>query len=219
MRVEAGFELDQLSPLTSSATDLEQVATALAGGCCQARAARLAIQAARHRAGQPVGRSLAELLYPLPYADVLELEAKGADVDPMLVAAIIRQESLFDPAARSTADARGLMQLLPSVGGQLARRAGLPDWDPVLLYQPDVNLNLGVEHLASTLGRFRWLEQALAAYNAGAGAVARWRSIRGVDRESELFVERIPYVETRDYVRRVIRNLATYRALYRPPTS
>ena len=135
----------------------------------------------------------------------------------MLAAAVIRQESAFDPEARSTADARGLMQVMPAVGTQLARRAGLPEWDPVLLYQPDVNLDFGIDHLAQDLAKLEWPERALAAYNAGTERVARWRAIRGVDDDPEVFVERIPFAETRDYVRRVTRNAAVYRSLYARP--
>jgi soluble lytic murein transglycosylase len=162
---------------------------------------------------------VAELLYPMPYREVLIAGARAAAVDPMLVAGVIRQESLFDPAARSVADARGLMQVLPSVGEQLARRAGLPEWDPVLLYQPDVNIDFGIEHLAEALEQLQWPERALAAYNAGAARVARWQAIRGVTEDPEVFVERIPFTETRDYVRKVLRNFAIYTALYRAPAA
>jgi peptidoglycan lytic transglycosylase len=106
------------------------------------------------------------------------------------------------------------MQVLPSVGAELARSAGVSEWDPVLLYQPDVNLDFGIEHLTAALARLDWPARALAAYNAGADRVARWQAIRGVTEDPEIFVERIPFAETRDYVRKVLRNQAIYRALY-----
>ena len=84
----------------------------------------------------------------------------------------------------------------------------------MLLYQPDVNLDFGIEHLAGALERLRWPERGLAAYNAGLDRVNRWQSIRGVDQDPEVFVERIPFTETRDYVRLVLRNVAMYQALY-----
>jgi len=100
-----------------------------------------------------------------------------------------------------------------------ARAVGLGDWDPVLLYEPDVNLRLGTRHLAAETRRYQRLEHVLAAYNAGGSRVERWLRTPGVDDDAELFVERIPYVETRDYVRRVLVNLERYRALYAVPDS
>jgi soluble lytic murein transglycosylase len=129
------------------------------------------------------------------------------------VAALIRQESIFNPAATSPAGARGLMQVMPAVGRSLARAAAFPLWDPVLLYQADVNLELGTRHLAELLRRYPQTVRVLAAYNAGTTPVNLWASKVGVADE-ELFAERIPYRETRDYVRIVQRNQTMYRALY-----
>ena len=214
--VEARFELDYFVATAGSTADrMLRSANALARQRFPARALRLGLRA--QEKGAALDRTLAELLYPLPFEDILRSEAASASVDPMLAAAVIRQESAFDPEARSTADARGLMQVMPAVGTQLARRAGLPEWDPVLLYQPDVNLDFGIDHLAQDLAKLEWPERALAAYNAGTERVARWRAIRGVDDDPEVFVERIPFAETRDYVRRVTRNAAVYRSLYVQP--
>lgn len=155
------------------------------------------------------------LAYPVLHRDVLTALAKARELDPALVAALIRQESSFDPRATSGAGARGLMQVMPRVGAQLARSEGYPFWDPVLLWQPDVNLELGTRHLRGSLGTGeRSLPYALAAYNAGSGRLSRWRRKRGVD-DPELFVERIPFAETRDYVRIVQRNREMYSGLYR----
>jgi soluble lytic murein transglycosylase len=140
-----------------------------------------------------------------------EAEARGLDV--ALVAALIRQESSFAPRAVSRVGALGLMQLMPEVGERLAARRGFPVWDRALLFQPDVNVRLGTAHLQDLLRGYREEAHALAAYNAGAGRVARWRARPGTD-DVEVFVERIPYVETRDYVRIVQRNRALYHALY-----
>lgn len=208
MRVEARFELDAFErSAAGTSASLRNAARALADGNWHARSVRLAQRAQSDR-------SVVDLLHPLPYRETLRHEAAAANLDPMLVAGLIRQESLFDPEARSIADARGLMQVIPPLGAQLARQAGLADWDVVLLYQPDVNLAFGVEHLADAFKSLEWPERALAAYNAGTHRVARWRSIRGVDDDPEIFVERIPYVETRDYVRKVLQNQAVYTALW-----
>ena len=96
---------------------------------------------------------------------------------------------------------------------KLAAGAGYPAWDPALLWQPDVSIELGMRHLASGLQRWPHPAYALAAYNAGDSRVVRWRRTPGSD-DPELFVERIPYVETRDYVRIVLRNRAWYDALW-----
>jgi soluble lytic murein transglycosylase len=135
-------------------------------------------------------------------------------VDPWLIAALIRQESGFDPAARSRADARGLMQVLPGLGAGMAGTVGIKDWDPALLYQPEINVQFGVAHLAQTLRRYPRLPVALAAYNAGERPTERWLGLPGSASDPDLFIERIQFAETRDYVRRVLRNFAVYRAFY-----
>lgn len=190
-------------------------ATALARAGQTARALRLAQRALDKGAAPDV--AVLRLLFPLPERDVLETEAPAAGLPPLLVAALIRQESGFDPAARSRAGARGLMQVMPVVGAAVARTEGFPEWDAVLLYQPDVNLHIGLRHLAERWERCGGSpEAALAAYNAGATPVNRWLK-RGGTADPEIFIERIPYSETRDYVRRVLYNQTRYEALYRRP--
>ena len=154
------------------------------------------------------------LTYPIPWPADLYALAGAAGIDPLLAAAIIRQESGYEPTARSRADAMGLMQVLPSVGAALARVEGIREWESGLLYQPEINLRFGISHLAQTLRRYARLEHALAAYNAGARPTTDWLGLPGAADDPEVFIERIQYVETRDYVRRVLRNLSVYRALY-----
>lgn len=153
------------------------------------------------------------LVYPLLHREALMAAAARARLDPALVAALVRQESSFNPRAVSPAGARGLMQLMPAVGRSIARAKRYPLWDEALLLEPTVSFDLGTTHLAGDLRRHRDLTRALAAYNAGASRVVRWSARRGVA-DPEVFAERIPYVETRDYVRIVQRNLVMYRALY-----
>jgi soluble lytic murein transglycosylase len=105
------------------------------------------------------------------------------------------------------------MQVMPEVGARTARSLGYPVWSPALLWQPDVNLELGTRHLAEMGNRHQGMARLLAAYNAGGTPVGRWESRLGTN-DPELYVERIPYRETRDYVRVVQRNRAVYRALY-----
>lgn len=163
--------------------------------------------------GAPSTAAVYRLLYPVTQEGVLLAESARSGLDPALVAALIRQESSFTAHATSPAGARGLMQLMPTVGGSIARRLGFAPWDAVLLYQADVNVQLGTRHLAAALAKYAQIGQALAAYNAGDSRVARWSDNAG-GYDAELFVERIPFIETRDYVRIILRNRELYRALY-----
>jgi soluble lytic murein transglycosylase len=134
-------------------------------------------------------------------------------LDSCRISAATSAGSSFNPRATSGPGARGLMQVMPTVGAALARSRKIAPWDPVLLYQPDVNVILGTTHLAGFLRQYPAPEYALAAYNAGPGRVSAWRKKIGTA-DPLLFVERIPFVETRDYVRIVMRNRALYSALY-----
>ena len=166
-----------------------------------------------HGAGVPRDSRVYRLMYPLGFAPALVGEATRAGVDPALVAALVRQESLFDPAATSSAGARGLMQVMPDLGKKVARSLGYEAWDPVLLYQGDANLEIGTVHLKELLEAQGNVVEVLAAYNAGGHRVVRWKTRLGAE-DPELLAERIPFVETRDYVRIIQRNRALYRALY-----
>ncbi|HEX5386953.1 MAG TPA: transglycosylase SLT domain-containing protein [Gemmatimonadales bacterium] len=174
-----------------------------------------AIQLARRALarGAPADARLYRLLYPVVRPDALMAAAEANGLDPSLVAALIRQESLFNPLATSRAGARGLMQVMPDLGRKLAEAQGFPEWDPVLLYQPDVSLELGTAHLGDLARQLPDVPRLLAAYNAGISRVARWQTKTGAN-DPEVFAERIPFVETRDYVRIIQRNEALYRALY-----
>lgn len=154
------------------------------------------------------------LLFPQPYWAGLVADSQRIGVDPYLVASLIRQESEFNAAAVSHANAYGLMQLLPSVGKSMARRQGIKGFNASLLLNPDVNLQLGTANLKLVLDRFGGqVEYALAAYNAGDIPVRQWIS-SGDYKDIPEFVESIPYTETRDYVQAILRNQEIYRTLY-----
>lgn len=158
-------------------------------------------------------------LYPLGYWDVVRPAALRESIDPFLVVSLIRQESLFDPEAVSAADARGLMQLMPSTARELRRSSGAPAVEKAELFDPAVNVELGTALLARLLQRYDGSRtKALAAYNAGQDAVAKWER-RYSTREQDEFVELISYRETRDYVKAVLRNYRLYRRLYAPSDS
>jgi soluble lytic murein transglycosylase len=212
MPTEAQYEYDALDRQAErdTALVLPTARAYLAHGLAW-RANRLASRMLGRLA--PSDARLYQLAYPLLDPELLASEAKRTSLDPALVAALIRQESGFNPRATSAAGARGLMQVMPAVGRQIARTRRIPDWSDQLLYQPEVSIELGTSHLAASLAEYDELARALAAYNAGGSRVARWSRKAGVV-DPELFIERIPFEETRDYVRIVMRNRDLYRALY-----
>ena len=210
MATEEGFEYDALGS-GSSPDSIRAAAEVLMDRRETSRAIGLARRALA--ASAPRDTRLFRLLYPLVYGDAIRVEATARRIDPALVAGLIHQESSFNPRATSRAGAVGLMQVIPSVGASIAKAQKMSSYERVLLYQPDVNVRLGMAHLDAMLRQYPRLEYALAAYNAGGAPVRRWRQKQGAD-DPELFVERIPYEETRDYVRILLRNQAMYRALY-----
>ena len=211
MDVESRFELDALAEMAErTPASSGAVAQGLIAAGQPSRALRVAVKALD---GGSASRALLRAAYPVVHGDALAEEARRNALDPALVAGLIRQESSFNPKAVSAAGARGLMQLLPSVGAAIAKSRGYPMWNQALLLDPDVSLELGTAHLATSLTRGAPPARALAAYNAGGSRVARWIQRPGSD-DPELFAEWIPYTETRDYVRIVQRNAEVYRALY-----
>lgn len=163
---------------------------------------------------ESMDREFWEYLYPLGWEKPLRARAARHKLDPYLVAALIRQESEFNPSARSRAGALGLMQIMPATGAQLFRRLGIPNFARRKLTQPDISLRLGTFHLKEVLDRFEWnLEYALAGYNAGERRVEQWLPFGKFDEPGE-FAETIPFSETRGYVQSVIRHREMYRRLY-----
>lgn len=212
MDVEARFEIDAL---VQRAEDVPAEAGAAAQALLSvgesSRALRVALAAIEKG---PATRGLYRIAFPIVHEDALVEEARRNGLDPALVAGLIRQESSWNPRAISPASARGLMQLMPSVGASIAASRRYPLWNTALLLDPDVSLELGTRHLASSLTTGTPPERALAAYNAGGSRLRRWVQRPGSE-DAELFTEWIPYTETRDYVRVVLRNAKVYRALMR----
>jgi len=159
-------------------------------------------------------RQFWELLFPLPYRGELFQDAHARGLDPYLVAGLIRQESEFDPQARSHAAALGLTQVRSGTGRLYARQAGVPGFNSRILFDPAANLKIGMAILRTTLDKNGGkLEPTLAAYNAGPERAAEWLSWNTY-REPAEFVESIPYTETREYIQAVLRNADVYRRLY-----
>ena len=144
------------------------------------------------------------LRFPLHHERLIRRESARNGLEPSKVAALTRAESAFMPRARSHADARGLMQLLPSTAQGVARRLGKPWNGPESLFQPAVNVPLGTAYLAQRIRDNGGLAyRAIAAYNAGQGAVNRWMAARP-QLPADYWIETIPFRETREYVPRVL---------------
>jgi soluble lytic murein transglycosylase len=207
----ARLELDaylRAAPIDSSHTPWLIAAWQRLGGWD--RAIRVAIREKGCAPDAPYVRAC----YPLGYWHELRAESARRNLDPHLVASLIRQESLFDAAARSPANARGLMQMLPSTAQRVAQSTGAAYGAADDLYRPEINLPLGTSYLAQLLSRYdRDVIAALAAYNAGENAIAKWQQ-RYPGLEEDEFVESISYRETRNYVKKVLQNRRLYRVLY-----
>jgi soluble lytic murein transglycosylase len=161
-------------------------------------------------------RTYWEALFPRPYWYDLKRFSARNELDPYLVASLIRQESEFNPGAVSNRNAVGLMQLLPKTGRVVARQERLRNFTPSQLLVPGVNMRLGTRYFKSMVEKFGSFEYALAAYNAGSDRVEDWLSA-GNFRDPQEFVESIPFTETREYVQAILRNASVYRQLYGTP--
>jgi peptidoglycan lytic transglycosylase len=153
--------------------------------------------------------------YPRAYWDTIAQAASGDALDPYLVLALVRQESLFNPQARSVSDARGLMQLMPATADRVGPSAGVQQAS-LNLYDPSLSVRVGTTYLKSLFDMFGGDPfKAVAAYNAGEHAVQNWNAKYPGD--DDQWVENIGFRETRDYVKRVIGGLREYRMLYPSP--
>ncbi|HYK18909.1 MAG TPA: transglycosylase SLT domain-containing protein [Bryobacteraceae bacterium] len=154
------------------------------------------------------------LAFPLPYQKQLEEFCRPLSLDPFLVAALIRQESEFNPKAVSRSNARGLTQVMPSTGRELSRKLRIPRYQTSMLFTPETNLKIGTYYLKALSDQLegKW-EATLASYNAGKSRVLAWLG-SGTFHEPAEFVESIPFNETRVYVQSVLRNAEVYRRLY-----
>ncbi|MDH3403333.1 MAG: lytic transglycosylase domain-containing protein [Acidobacteriota bacterium] len=157
---------------------------------------------------------LTRLLYPLAYGALLETEAADAGLDPRLLAALIREESRFDPRATSAAAARGLTQFVLPTARRLGEILGLGTLDAAALHRPEIAIRLGAAYLAELGARFGGRTHLmLAAYNAGEAQAELWRSYCASDERAE-YLSKVGFRETRDYLRKVLVSYARYRELY-----
>lgn len=179
------------------------------------REARRAYPQAYAAPGRSAPETFWRAVYPLPFLEEVKAAAGAASLPPLLLGSVARQESLWDPQAVSRSGALGLLQLMPPTARTVALEAGLPPYSPDRAFDPAWNLSAGSRYLASLLGRYRGrLAVALAAYNAGPGRADEWLARPGAPKEDDLWIESIPFRETRSYVRRILLNLWEYSRLY-----
>jgi soluble lytic murein transglycosylase len=164
-------------------------------------------------AGDRLPDEVWRIMFPIEFKDALVAKAATQALDPALVAALILQESTFDPQALSSAGARGLMQVIPATGRKLARDRRVP-FRRAALHDPKTSLDFGTLYLRQMADRFEnRTERVLAAYNAGPHRVDAWTTPRP-DQTAEEFIESIPFTETRGYVMIILSTREQYRRLY-----
>jgi soluble lytic murein transglycosylase len=169
--------------------------------------------------GANIPKRFWEILFPLAYFDTLKAEAERRGVDPYLLASITRQESGFEPSTVSNAGAVGLMQIMPEEASRIAGDAGLGAVTRDDLFVPEKNIAVGAAEYAQKLAAMNGNHTlAIASYNAGEQAVGTWLEKTPID-DLDLFIEAIPYAETRLYVKTVTRNRFEYRRIYESSSS
>jgi len=163
--------------------------------------------------GEQMPAAVLEVIYPLDYWPLIDKYSKENGLDPYLMSALIAQESTFTADVRSSANAYGLMQLLPSTGRRYAQRLRLRPFSTASLTRPETNIRLGMTYFKDLVDRFGGAHFALASYNAGESRVSQWRDEKPGLPQDE-FIDDIPYPETQNYVKRILGTAEDYRRLY-----
>lgn len=162
--------------------------------------------------GERLPLEVQTIIFPVAYWDLIRSHAAQRSLDPYLLAALIAQESTFDPDIRSSARAVGLMQLMPATARRYATRLKMR-YTAASLRNPEWNIRVGTAYLSDLIEQFGQVHLALASYNAGERRVAQWRVDRQ-DLETDEYIDDIPYPETQGYVRRILGTAEDYRRLY-----
>lgn len=163
--------------------------------------------------GETLPSEILQVIFPVDYWPLLQKYSKQRNLDPYVVAALVAQESNFDAAVRSHANAYGLMQILPSTGRSYARKLGVRPFSTRRLTEAEVNVRLGTQIFADSIRKFGGVHFALAAYNAGDSRVLAWqREKPGLPQDE--FIDDIPFPETQNYVKRILGTAEDYRFLY-----
>jgi soluble lytic murein transglycosylase len=164
--------------------------------------------------GESLPEDILRVIFPVEYWSLLQKYAALRGLDPYLVAALVAQESNFDPEVRSGANAIGLMQVLPSTGRTYARKLGIRPFSAARLTNPEINVRIGTMIFSEEVRKYGGVHFALAAYNAGGSRVVAWQRERPGLPQDE-FIDDIPFPETQNYVKRILGTAEDYRRLYR----
>ncbi len=163
--------------------------------------------------GEGLPADVLKIIFPLDYWPLIKGQAEERGLDPYLMAALVAQESTFTADIRSSANAYGLMQLIPSTGRRYAAKVGLRGFSTAVLKRPETNVRLGMTYFKELMDRFGGAHLALASYNAGENRVSKWLSERpGIPQDE--FIDDIPFPETQNYVKRILGTAEDYRRLY-----
>jgi soluble lytic murein transglycosylase len=163
--------------------------------------------------GEDLPAEILRVIFPLDFWPLLKGHAQAQGLDPFIVVALAAQESTFDPKIRSSANAVGLMQIIPPTGRRLARRVGMRNFSERALENPEVNARLGTRYFGDMVKEFGGYHFALAGYNAGEHRVRRWnQEAPGIPQDE--WIDNIPYPETQNYVKRILGTAEDYRRLY-----
>jgi soluble lytic murein transglycosylase len=163
--------------------------------------------------GEALPRDILTVIFPIDYWELIQTHAVAKQLDPFLVAALVAQESTFQADIRSSADAWGLMQIIPATGRRYASSIGIKPFSTGRLTDPETNVRIGTTYFSELLRQFGDTAPALAAYNAGEHRVVKWLAERpGLDRDE--FIDDIPFPETQNYVKRILGTAEDYRILY-----
>jgi soluble lytic murein transglycosylase len=163
--------------------------------------------------GEDLPREILRVIFPLDYLALIKGNAEAHGVDPFVVAALAAQESTFDARIRSSANAVGLMQIIPPTGRRLAQRIGMKGFTERALENPEINARLGTQYFGDMYKEFGGYHFALAGYNAGEHRVRRWNAA-APGLEQDEWIDNIPYFETQNYVKRILGTAEDYRRLY-----
>lgn len=171
-----------------------------------------------------VPEKILKMIYPIKYEDIVEKYSTKYEVDKYLIYAIIKAESNFDDGATSSKEAKGLMQLMPNTAKDISKtfesseninfESSSKEEISNKLLDPDLNINLGTKYISILIGKYKSVELALVAYNAGSGNVDNWIE-QGILNKDGANVENVPYKETNNYVRKILRDYKIYQDLYK----
>jgi soluble lytic murein transglycosylase len=216
LRSEAGWEVDAILQQYAAARDLAHM-NGLADWLTARDLPQLTLRVGRQMRDlvglAALPRAAQKQVYPAGWGDIVAEQSGRFGVDPLLVLAMMRQESSFDPRAQSGAQAMGLTQVMPPTARSIAGRLGRDDFALADLFKPSVSVEFGTWFLSQLLGEYKGrVFPTLTAYNAGGGNVARWLQRFGDD--PDVLVEQIPFTETQTYLRIVYDNYFHYQALY-----